>query len=183
MASLLDMHTTLRDLDPRSQRTGKQSAEAALAVAHTRYESAFASPDHRVLLAITPDGEIGGMVMLVRTDFSKALDGPVVHVAQVCVRPSQRRRGVGRALMSAATSWAEDLGLGTVALSVLPGARDTHRYYARLGFSPAIVLRTAPVATLRRTLGFEVVRPPLQRRRSLQMRTIRTRAPREELNA
>ena len=180
MATLLDLHSTLRDLDPRCQRTGKQSAEVALSIAQARYAAAIESRDHKVLLAVTPDGEIGGMTMLVRTDFSMALDAPVVHVAQMCVRTTQRRRGVGRALMAAAASWAEDLGLGTVALSVLPGARETHRYYARLGFAPTIVLRTAAVATLRRTLGSDLARQPIQRRRPLMhVRTVRPRRPAE----
>ena len=89
--ALLEMHSDMREASPRSHRTSRLSTETARLGASQRYREALQSIDHRVLLAITPDGEIGGMTMLVHTDFSLSLETHVVHVAQTCVRANHRR--------------------------------------------------------------------------------------------
>jgi hypothetical protein len=40
-------------------------------------------------------------------------------------------------------------------VNVPPAARDVNRFYARIGFAPMVVRRSAPVAQLRRRLGVE----------------------------
>lgn len=162
---LLEMRAAVREATPRPHRGGKLSDEAASQMAARRYLDAMDSDHHRLLLATMPDGEVGGMTLLVRTDFSQVLDAPVIHVAETCVRSAHRSRGVGRALVGAATLWAEESDSANVVVSVQPGSRESHRYYARLGFSPMIMLRSAPVTAIRRALG-ETARPALARSRS-----------------
>ncbi len=40
-------------------------------------------------------------------------------------------------------------------VNVPPTARDVNRFYARIGFAPLVVRRTAPIGHLRRKLGVE----------------------------
>jgi ribosomal protein S18 acetylase RimI-like enzyme len=82
-------------------------------------------------------------------------DNPTVQVSYLLVRPQLRRRGVGRAILSAATAYAEQLGAEHVMVNVFPAMRDANRYFARLGFSPLAVRRVAAVSTLRRRLALD----------------------------
>jgi ribosomal protein S18 acetylase RimI-like enzyme len=68
------------------------------------------------------------------------------------VREGKRRRGVGKALLAAAASFAEEVGAEHLITSVLPQLRETNRFYARLGFSPVVIRRSVPVSVLRRCL-------------------------------
>jgi hypothetical protein len=51
--------------------------------------------------------------------------------------------------------FADEVGAGDVVVNVPPNARDVNRFYARLGFAPLVVRRSAPVGHLRRKLGVE----------------------------
>jgi hypothetical protein len=92
---------------------------------------------------------------------------PAVQLTHLVVAEGQRRRGVGRALLSGAVTWAEEVGADEIVASVLPSLREANRFYARLGFAPLVMRRVVPVSTLRRNLALSnprsVVRP---RRRS-----------------
>ena len=68
-------------------------------------------------------------------------------------RPPQaprRRPGAGGRGRRATPSSA---GVEQLVVSVHPGSRDANRFFARLGFAPLAVRRTAPVAAVRRRLG------------------------------
>ncbi|HEY2747679.1 MAG TPA: GNAT family N-acetyltransferase [Polyangia bacterium] len=56
------------------------------------------------------------------------------HVETLIVARAQRRRGVGRALMTAATDWARDHGAHQLLLTVWAGNQDAERFYAALGY-------------------------------------------------
>ena len=58
-------------------------------------------------------------------------------------------------LLRAAVTFADEVGAGDVVVNVPPSARDVNRFYARLGFSPMVVRRSAPLGQLRRRLGVE----------------------------
>ena len=68
------------------------------------------------------------------------------------VLPHYRRRGVGRALIEAAVSYAEELGIGHVATAVASGSRDSNRFMARLALGPRAVLRVASTPMVRSKL-------------------------------
>ena len=56
------------------------------------------------------------------------------HIETLIVARAQRRRGVGRALMTAATDWARDRGAQQLLLTVWAGNEDAERFYAALGY-------------------------------------------------
>ena len=61
----------------------------------------------------------------------------------------------GKALLAAATAYADEVGSDHLLVNVFPAARDAHRFYARLGFQPVVTRRMAHVSVLRRRLGLE----------------------------
>ncbi|MCA1664608.1 MAG: GNAT family N-acetyltransferase [Myxococcales bacterium] len=56
------------------------------------------------------------------------------HVETLIVARAQRRRGIGRALMAAATDWARRQGAHQLLLTVWAGNADAERFYAALGY-------------------------------------------------
>jgi N-acetylglutamate synthase-like GNAT family acetyltransferase len=72
------------------------------------------------------------------------------------VTPAARRCGAGRALLAAATAWAEQRGLEGLGVAVPPDSREANRYFARLGFAPVYVHRVAALSSLKRVLGSAV---------------------------
>ena len=111
------------------------------------------------------------MAVLTCSPYLPLSDQRAVHVDYLHVRAGLRRRGVGKALLAAATAFAEEVGAEHVVASVLPQLRDTNRFYAQLGFGPVVVRRSVPVTILRRRLAAEGVtgRPDVvARRRTLR---------------
>lgn len=132
-----------------------------------------ADPAEQLLVAVV-DGEVGGMTLLRRDTLGPLCDAPAVTLDYLVVARRHQHRGVGRALLLAATSYAEQYGAEHVAVSVWPTLRDANRFYARLGFTPVTVRRVAAVGALRRKLGVDP-RP----RRALGLahrRSVRARA-------
>ncbi len=157
---LLDLGKELRDLllpvDAASRARGTMAAQAAL---EQRYAEAVQDPARHLLLAV--GGREGaaeeplGMALLVVTCITPLLDTPAVHVSHAVVADRHRRRGAGKALVAAAASWAEEQGIEQLVISVHPGSRDAARFFARLGFAPTAVRRTAPVSLVRRRLAVD----------------------------
>ena len=56
------------------------------------------------------------------------------HIETLIVARTRRRRGCGRALMTAATEWAREQGATQVLLTVWDGNEDAQRFYAALGY-------------------------------------------------
>src|SRR5262249_2049745 len=95
------------------------------------------------------------------------------EVHNAAVVPAYRRRGVGKALMEHAVTWAEELGLGHVATAAPAGSREANRFMARLALGPQATLRLAPTHAVRaklsaRTPGARQVTQVLAVRRSLR---------------
>jgi GNAT superfamily N-acetyltransferase len=61
------------------------------------------------------------------------VDG-AAHIEQVSVHPDQARRGLGRALIDHATSWAVARGFGALTLTTYVDVPWNGPYYERLGF-------------------------------------------------
>jgi GNAT superfamily N-acetyltransferase len=114
-----------------------------------------ADPDQRLLVAVL-DGRVVGGAHLLRTTLTPlGPESPVVNVGHLHVLPDCRRHGVGRSLMSAAVTWAENTGATHVLAHASVTSRDANRFMARLGLTQLAVLRAAPVAALRAKLPFE----------------------------
>jgi ribosomal protein S18 acetylase RimI-like enzyme len=141
---------------------------AGRAALEQRYREAIEDPERRLVLAVTgaPDAEqVLGMAMLTVGATNALLDVPAVHVTHAVVAGRQRRRGAGKALVAAAAAFAEEQGIEQLVVSVNPTSRDAARFYARLGFAPVAVRRTAPVSVVRRRLGAAERVEPIARRR------------------
>ena len=140
------------------------------AVTPSAVEATLARADVTVLLAEVGTTTVG--VLVLRHGETLPLGAAAASVHQMAVTPSHRRRGVGRALLAAAVQLAEADGAQHLVVSAPPGGREAHRFLARLGFSPLVVQRSAPVATLRRSRGAPAVGGEVALRRAAVERVL-----------
>lgn len=153
---MLTLWHELRELGPRrAPRTGRQ-AESPL----DRLTGVLADPSCHVVVARVDDAVVG-MMVVASTWVNPLLDARAVQVSLLVVAASHRKHGIGRALLSEAVRYAEEIEAEEVVVSVLPTLREANRFYAQLGFSPQVVRRSAAVSGLRRRLktGGERSRP------------------------
>ena len=111
-------------------------------------------PDQRLLVAEL-EGQVAGVAHLVRAPLSPLHTDAAIHVLHLNVREDLRRHGVGRALMEATVSWAEEKDSGHVVAAASASSRDTNRFMARLGLGQVAVMRIATVPALRAKLPVE----------------------------
>lgn len=101
-------------------------------------------------------------------------EGEAMQIEHLFVTRDLRRHGLAHALLSSVAGLAERAGVEQVISSVAPSARESQRFFARLGFAPFVVRRVVTTATLRRRLAGEGRRAGLEdllyRRRSLRAR-------------
>ena len=137
--------------------TGRPRGAAGRPAVEARYLEAIADPLRHLVLAVGgQEGELEeplGMALFTVASANALLDLPAVHMSHAVVSDRHRRRGAGKALVAAATSFAEEQGIDQLIVSVHPQSRDANRFFARLGFAPLAVRRTAPVALVRRRLA------------------------------
>jgi GNAT superfamily N-acetyltransferase len=100
-------------------------------------------PGERLVVAEF-DGEFAGAAFLKAGTYSPVNPEPVLQVHNAAVVPAFRRRGIGKALVESAVTWAEELGIGHVATATASGSREANRFMARLALGPQAVLRMAP---------------------------------------
>ena len=161
----------------RDEVTGTTRAVAGTAPDHLRprLREALQGDEVHVLVARLDGAAVGYALLRVAPVFA-ITDGPCLHIEHLFVTPEARRRGVAKALLAGVASVAERAGADQVMTSVAPAARDTHRFLARLGFSPFVVRRVASTAVLRRKLAGESRRGTLDdllsRRRSLRAKAL-----------
>jgi ribosomal protein S18 acetylase RimI-like enzyme len=136
-----------------------------------RYTDLLAAPDRAVLVAVDhKTDQIVGVVVASEDEIGALEPVRAIVVSQLVVGLADRRRGVGRSLLSAVVRHATERGIDQIVVSVATNDRDANRYLARLGFSPLVVRRIATTAVLRRTLGLTEVfdRGTLRRRRRVR---------------
>ena len=97
-------------------------------------------PGERLLVA-EYDGTFAGAAFLKAGTYSPVNPEPVLEVHNAAVVAPFRRRGIGKALVESAVTWAEELGIGHVATAASSGSREANRFMARLALGPQAVLR------------------------------------------
>jgi GNAT superfamily N-acetyltransferase len=110
------------------------------------------TPGERLVVA-EYDGSFAGAVYLKAAPYSPVNPEPVLQVHNAAVVPVHRRRGIGKALVEAAVTWAEELGIGHVGTAAASGSREANRFMARLALGPQAVLRMAPTPAVRAKLA------------------------------
>ena len=136
--------------DGRDQVLLPATSEDVLRAVYTRM---LADPAYQVLVAVDASDTVLGLAILAPDVIGMLFDTSAVYLSHMFVTRTQRRRGIGRALIAAAAGYAEDRGYENVIVGVAPHCREANRFFARLGFAPLVIRRIASVATLRRTLG------------------------------
>lgn len=130
------------------RRTGPEDQVADLETVLAGLEG---STTQRIVVA-EYDGELAGAVHLEATTMSAINLEPVVRALAPHVLPRFQRHGVGSALMDAAVTWAEELGIAHVATAAVAGSRDANRFMARIALGPYAVLRVATTHAVRTRL-------------------------------
>jgi GNAT superfamily N-acetyltransferase len=130
-------------------QSGPAHAEAAHAVARVA-----ADPDQRLLVGVLDD-EVVGAAHLMRAPVSPIHNESAIHVTHLHVLGGHRRHGVGRALMEAAVSWAEEKDTSHLLAAASVHSRDANRFMARLGLTQIAVVRGASIKALRAKLPVE----------------------------
>ena len=131
---------------------GSPTAEAAAAAVRIAAEPG--QPRHD---AVVDDKGVGA-VHLARAPLSPIHAEQAVHLSHLHVLEGYRRHGVGRALLEAAVSWAEDTHTEHVLAAASVSDREANRFMTRLGLTQVAVLRGATVTALRAKLP---VHPPV----------------------
>lgn len=123
------------------------------------------------------DERPAGYVVIADTTRSLLVAAPSVSIDMLFVHADFRRQGVGRALLAAASRYADRHGCEHLVSAVPAQDREANRFFARLGFAPETMRRVASSATLQRKLAGE----PRSQRYSLdkvlrRRRDVRARA-------
>jgi ribosomal protein S18 acetylase RimI-like enzyme len=108
--------------------------------------------DDEQIVVAEYDGEVAGAVYLRVSTLSPLNLEPVAQAISPHVLPAFRRRGIGRALMGAAVTFAEERGIAHLATAAVSGSRDANRFMARLALGPHAILRLAPTAMVQAKL-------------------------------
>ena len=112
-----------------------------------------ADREDRCIAVAEIDGQVAGAVFLEATTLTPLNLEPAMLAVSPHVLPQFRRRGVGTALMEAATRYAETQGIGTVATAAMANSRDANRFMARLSLTPQATLRAASTSAVRSKLS------------------------------
>ena len=101
---------------------------------HEHFTLLVPDPSAHVVVVLT-EGEICGFA-LTTTGFTLE-SGRIAELQDLYVRPEDRRRGLGSALVADAVGWARGMAASSIEVVVAPNGRDVrhlHRYYAARGF-------------------------------------------------
>lgn len=109
-------------------------------------------PEKRLVVAEV-DGDVVGVAYLVRAPLSPIHEETTVRVSHLFVNAEHRGRGIGRAMLSVATAWADEKQASHLLVNVSAAAREANRFLTRLGLASMATVRAAPVAALQQRLA------------------------------
>ena len=124
---------TAGDVDRVAALSGELGYPSAPEQIAARFRTVGARPDARVFVAADAGGKVVGWVHVygryhLESDRTAEIGGLVVG-------SESRGRGIGRALMAAAESWARENGFGQVRLGSNVLRAEAHRFYETLGYT------------------------------------------------
>lgn len=142
------MATTLRPITPEDLEAYKEIRLRALRDAPLAFgstflrESRFSEAEWLERIARS-DGKTGIAILALDDDvpcglvggFLDRTDPGTAALVSMWVAPSHRQRGIGRALVEAASEWAASRGARAVTLMVTSTNDEARRFYAGLGFA------------------------------------------------
>lgn len=108
----------------------KSGREVALEDMRRRFE--LLPPSDRLFLAMDGETLIGYAHLRVTHDF---VEEATVELVSIVVAPKDRRKGVGRRLMTAAETWALRAGLACLRLRADVSSSEALAFFAALGFT------------------------------------------------
>jgi ribosomal protein S18 acetylase RimI-like enzyme len=108
--------------------------QAAILAARQWLTDSFATAarhDGTVLVAIDKTGLAGVLTISVQRHFTGETDG---YIGELAIASRAVRRGIGRALITAAETWAQDRGLRNLTLHTGIANIPARHFYSALGF-------------------------------------------------
>jgi len=135
-------------------QTGQSRTDEARADVESAIRKVLASDRERIVVADLHGRVVGGLHLRLAPlmPLSSEL---AVFTSHLNIDPEFRRRGIARSLMEVAVTWAEENAVPHVVALSAVNSRDTSRFMARLGLSPAAVVRVAPTPLLRAKLPMD----------------------------
>lgn len=134
--------------------TGHEGSPPGLDDVRASVARITADPEQRILVGFIED-QVAGAVQLSRAPLTPIHSDCAVFVGHLQVIDRCRRHGVGKALIEAAVTWAEERNTPHVLTAAAVSSRDANRFMARLGFTQLAVVRGASVTALRAKLPVE----------------------------
>lgn len=122
-----------------------------------RWAAMCAKPENWIFVSWF-EGKPVGLAVVTEQPMDPWSERPSGIISMLHVSSHHRKSGVANGLLRSIVQLSEQEGWSDLLVHVSPGLRDSQRYFARLGFSPAVTRRVAPVDGLRRKLGMDTSR-------------------------
>lgn len=166
--TVLDLWTSYR------VEAGMSPDAAARTASEAAVRTALAGTDVTAFVAFV-EGRPAGLAVVSDPSGNPFAEANALTLDLLYVLREERRHGVARALMAAATAYADRAGADQVVSNVPGKGRDANRFFARLGFTPMSTRRLVTTTVLHRRLVGEAgtghsLDRVLARRRSARIR-------------
>jgi ribosomal protein S18 acetylase RimI-like enzyme len=122
-----------------------RNREAAVLAARQWLTDSFATAgrqDGTVLVAVKKAGIAGVIAISEQRHFTGEMDG---YIGELAVTSQAGRQGIGRALIEAAETWAQDRGLRHLTVQTGTANVPARHFYAALGFQEEEIRLTRPL--------------------------------------
>jgi len=108
--------------------------DSSLEMMHATFQRLQSNPNYILLVAEGSEGNIVGSVMGIICEELYGACHPFMVIEDVIVDATQRRQGIGSALMRVLEQHACDRGCGYILFVTEAERTDAHRFYASLGY-------------------------------------------------
>ena len=108
----------------------------------------------RLLTAWDGDQAVG-IAMVALADVGTWTELSAAQISGLHVISKARHRGVGKALLQAALTIADQWACPNLVVTVPPASREANRFFAKLGFAPIATKRIVDTTALRRVISVE----------------------------